>query len=70
MVEQANVHIDAETNNGDVHVEIPLDVATLRDKRVVGDIGSGSASLRLRTSNGSITVRQDRSATAAREDGS
>ena len=55
--EQANVHIDAETNNGDVDVEIPLDAATLSDGRVVGDIGDGSASLRLRTSNGSITIR-------------
>ena len=55
--EQANVHIDAETSNGDVDVDIPLDAATLRDERVVGDIDDGSASLRLRTSNGSITVR-------------
>ena len=55
--EQANVHIDAETNNGDVDVEIPLDAATLSDERVIGDIGDGSASLRLRTSNGSITIR-------------
>ena len=34
-----------------------LDAATLRDDRVVGDIGDGSTPLRLRTSNGSITIR-------------
>ena len=55
--EHANVHVDAETSNGDVDVEIPLDAETRQDDRVVGDIGDGSASLRLRTSNGSITIR-------------
>jgi len=55
--EQANVHIDAEATNGEVDIKIPLDAATMSDERVVGDIGDGGASLRLRTTNGSITIR-------------
>ena len=55
--EDANLRVDAETSNGDVDVDFPLDNATIKDDRVMGDIGDGSATLRLRTSNGSITVR-------------
>ena len=55
--EDANVRVDAETSNGDVNVEIPLDAATIEDDRVVGDIGDGDATLQLRTSNGSVTIR-------------
>ena len=48
---EANLHIDAETRNGGVDIDMPLNAAT------VGDIGTGSASLRLRSSNGSIDIR-------------
>ena len=55
--EHANVRVDAETSNGDMDVEIPLDASTRRNERVVGDIGDGDATLKLRTSNRSITIR-------------
>jgi DUF4097 and DUF4098 domain-containing protein YvlB len=53
----ANVEIDAETSNGDVEVDYPLSNATLAEKKIMGTLGTGSAKLKLRTSNGNVNLR-------------
>jgi hypothetical protein len=53
----ANVELDAQTSNGEVIVEYPLNNASGSDQEMVGTLGTGSSKLRLRTSNGNIHVR-------------
>lgn len=50
--------LDARTSNGRITNEFPLSIPTSDSDRrhVVGDVGDGGATVRLRTSNGSIVV--------------
>lgn len=54
---EANLRVDASTSNGDIAAEFPLVVERVSDDVLKGTIGDGSGSLRLSTSNGSITIR-------------
>lgn len=52
-----NVAVDASTSNGNVNSELPILITTMRKKELTGTIGDGEADLRIRTSNGDITIR-------------
>ena len=54
---EANVRLNAETSNGLVDVVYELDDATISDEHVEGTLGTGAATLILRTSNGDINIR-------------
>ena len=58
LVDTQGVWLDAEASNGEISSELPI-TATSRsdDERVTGSMGDGSGSLKVRTSNGDITVR-------------
>jgi hypothetical protein len=52
-----SVELDARTSNGTVDSDRPILATTTQKNRLVGKYGDGSASLHLRTSNGSIDIR-------------
>ncbi|MBN4064278.1 DUF4097 family beta strand repeat protein [Dehalococcoides mccartyi] len=52
-----SVDLDAKTSNGTVDSELPILATTTQKSHLVGKYGTGSASLELRTSNGSINIR-------------
>jgi len=52
-----SVTVDASTSRGDVTSALPVLVTVMRDKQLKGTIGDGEADLRIRTSNGDITIR-------------
>jgi len=52
-----SVSLDASTSRGDVTSELPILVTVMKEKELTGTIGDGEADLRIRTSNGDITVR-------------
>jgi len=53
----ASVTLDASTSRGDVNSELPILITVFRDKDLKGTIGDGEADLRIRTSNGDVTIR-------------
>ena len=54
---EPDVEVDARTSNGSAKSDRPI-LATKTDKRhLVGKYGTGTATLELRTSNGSINIR-------------
>lgn len=58
LPDDTDVSVDAETDNGKIDSEWSLTTIERSDsKRLVGKIGEGSATLRLRTGNGSINLR-------------
>jgi len=52
-----SVTLDASTRRGDVNSELPILVTVMKEKELTGTIGDGEADLRIRTSNGDITIR-------------
>ena len=56
FTDEPNVELDARTSNGNVNSDRPILAATTKRNHLVGKYGDGSASLELRTSNGSIDV--------------
>lgn len=52
-----SVVLDAETSNGDVICELPIQATVVKDERLVGKIGGGEADLYIRTSNGDVTIK-------------
>ena len=52
-----SVSIDASTSNGKVKSDIPILATVTEKEHLVGIIGEGEADLRIRTSNGSVTIR-------------
>ncbi|MDA1188783.1 MAG: DUF4097 family beta strand repeat-containing protein, partial [Chloroflexi bacterium] len=52
-----NVHVDASTSNGDVESKLPVTATSFGDSHLIGTIGTGGTELRLRSSNGSITIQ-------------
>jgi DUF4097 and DUF4098 domain-containing protein YvlB len=55
----ANATLDAATSNGRVTVSFPIhSKGTLSSKTVRGTIGSGGASISLRTTNGNVVVQK------------
>ena len=57
FTDEPNVELDARTSNGSAKSDRPILATTTERSRLVGKYGDGSASLELRTSNGSIDVR-------------
>lgn len=54
---EPNVELDARTSNGNVDSTRPILATTTERNHLRGKYGDGSASLKLRTSNGSIDLR-------------
>lgn len=52
-----DVELDARTSNGTAASDRPILATTTEKTRLVGKYGAGSATLELRTSNGSIKIR-------------
>jgi DUF4097 and DUF4098 domain-containing protein YvlB len=52
-----SVVLDAETSNGDVTCDLPIQATVTSDERLVGKIGEGEADLYIRTSNGDVEIR-------------
>ena len=58
LVNTSGVKLDAETGNGKFSSELPITIiGRSNDDQLTGDIGDGSSSLRIRTSNGDITIK-------------
>jgi DUF4097 and DUF4098 domain-containing protein YvlB len=63
LVNTSGVKLDAETRNGKISSELPITITgrsnddRSNDDQLTGDIGDGSSSLRIRTSNGDITIK-------------
>jgi len=53
---QYNAHLDAGTTNGSVRIDFPLTVQGTIGKSFSTDLGSGGATLRVRTSNGGVKI--------------
>ncbi len=51
-----NAHLIASTNNGSLNLDIPVTVQGRVSKRVDTTLGSGGATIEMRTSNGSLRV--------------
>ena len=56
FTDEPNFELDARTSNGGVNSDRPILAATTERNHLVGKYEDGSASLELRTSNGSINV--------------
>jgi DUF4097 and DUF4098 domain-containing protein YvlB len=52
-----SVTLDASTSNGKVTSDLPVQMDSAGDTKLTGTIGDGEAELKIRTSNGSITIR-------------
>ena len=57
FTDEPDVAIDARTSNGTAKSDRPILATTTEKTRLVGKYGTGSATLELRTSNGSIIIR-------------
>ena len=58
LVNTSGVKLDAETGNGKISSELPITITgRSNDDQLTGDIGDGNSSLRIRTSNGDITIK-------------
>ncbi len=57
LVNTSGVKLDAETGNGKISSELPITITgRSNDDQLTGDIDDGSSSLKIRTSNGDITI--------------
>lgn len=54
--ENYNAHLIAGTNNGSLNLDIPVMVQGRASKRIDTTLGSGGATIEMRTSNGSLRV--------------
>jgi DUF4097 and DUF4098 domain-containing protein YvlB len=56
-----SAQLDAETSNGGIHSDLPLQIAPASgrvERRVSASIGAGGAMLKLRTTNGGVTIKR------------
>ena len=56
-----SAHLDAETSNGGIHSDLPLQTGPAGgrvERRVSAAIGLGGAMLKLRTTNGGVTIKR------------
>lgn len=53
---QYNAHLEAGTTNGSVRIDFPVMVQGTIGKSFSADLGSGGATLRVRTSNGGVKI--------------
>jgi hypothetical protein len=53
---QYNAHLETGTTNGSVKIDFPVMVDGTRRRSFVTDLGSGGATLRVRTSNGGVKI--------------
>jgi Toastrack DUF4097 len=53
---QYNAHLEAGTTNGSVRIDFPVTVQGTIGKSFSTDLGSGGATLRVRTSNGGVKI--------------
>ena len=51
-----NAHLIAGTNNGSIDLGFPVTVQNYRSKRIDTNLGSGGATIEMRTSNGSLRI--------------
>ena len=57
LVNTSGIKLDAETGNGKISSELPITITgRSNDGQLTGDIDDGSSSLKIRTSNGDITI--------------
>ena len=54
--EQYNAHLETGTTNGSVKIDFPVMVQGTRPRSISTDLGSGGATLRVRTSNGGVRI--------------
>lgn len=54
--EQYNAHLETGTTNGSVRIDFPVMVQGTRSRSISTDLGSGGATLRVRTSNGGVRI--------------
>ena len=58
VVVPEKAQLELETSNGKISSELPITITGRpNDDQLTGDIGDGSSSLRIRTSNGDITIK-------------
>ena len=53
---QYNAHLETGTTNGSVKIDFPVMVQGTRPRSLSTDLGSGGATLRVRTSNGGVRI--------------
>jgi DUF4097 and DUF4098 domain-containing protein YvlB len=53
-----NAHLEAGTRNGGLHFDFPVTVQGRIDRNISTDLGSGGAPIRVRTTNGGVTVKK------------
>ncbi len=56
LPEDYNAHLIAGTNNGSLNLDIPVTVQGRVSKRIETTLGSGGATIEMRTSNGSLRI--------------
>ncbi len=57
LPDDASLDLDASTSNGSVSSDFPITVSSSGSNHLEGVIGDGLASLRIRSSNGSISIK-------------
>lgn len=57
MPRDYSAHVNARVGNGSLNVDRPVTVSGRIDREIDTDIGKGGPTLRLRTGNGSLTIR-------------
>lgn len=56
---EVQASLSARTTNGSVHTDFPITVqGTFRKNRLEGDLNGGGATIELRTTNGSVRIRE------------
>lgn len=58
MPRDYSAHLDARTGNGSLNIDRPVTITGRIGREIVTDLGKGGATLRLRTSNGSLNIRE------------
>jgi hypothetical protein len=58
MPREYSAHLVARTGNGSLNIDRPITVSGRLGREVDTDLGKGGPTLRLRTSNGSLNIRQ------------
>jgi DUF4097 and DUF4098 domain-containing protein YvlB len=53
-----SAHLTARTGNGSLNVDRPITVTGRIGREIDTDLGKGGPTLRLRTSNGSLSIRE------------
>lgn len=53
-----SIDLDASTSRGRVSSEFPILVTVMKERELTGTIGAGEADLFIRTSNGSVSIRE------------